>query len=49
MVKLTIKHGDEVQFLYDTICDTPTSDLIVQLVRLYNGRLKVERLCQGRP
>ena len=48
MVKLTIKHGEEVQFLYETTCDTQNSDLIVQLVRLYNGRLKVDRLCQGR-
>ena len=47
MVKLHIKRGDESQFLVETTVEIPISDLLVHLVRLYNGRLKVDRLCQG--
>ena len=47
MVKLHIKRGDESQFLVETTVEIPVSELIVQLVRFYNGRLKVDRLCQG--
>ena len=47
MVKFHIKRGDESQFLYDTRTDTPLSQLIPHLVSLFNGRLKVDRLCQG--
>ena len=48
MVKLHIKRGDESLFLYETTTEAPLSELIVQLVRLQNGRLKVSRLCQGK-
>lgn len=48
MVKLHVKRGDETQFLFETTVQVQVSDLVVQLVRLYNGRLKVERLCQGK-
>ena len=47
MVKLHIKRGDESQFLVETTVEIPVSELIVQLIRFYNGRLKVDRLCQG--
>ena len=47
MVKLHIKSGDESQFLFETTVEVSISELIPQLVRLYNGRLKVDRLCQG--
>ena len=47
MVKLHIKSGDESQFLFETTVEIPVAELIPQLVRLYNGRLKVDRLCQG--
>ena len=47
MVKLHIKRGDESQFLVETTVEIPISELTVQLVRFYNGRLKVDRLCQG--
>jgi len=47
MVKLHIKRGDESQFLVETTVETPISDLLVHLVGLFNGRLKVDRLCQG--
>nr|KAG5699387.1 hypothetical protein BaRGS_008295 [Batillaria attramentaria] len=45
MVKLHIKHGDESQFLYDTTTDTPIDVLLPDLVAIYNGRLKVNRVC----
>ncbi len=48
MVKLHIKRGDESQFLCETTVEVPVAELLVQLVRLYNGRHKVDRLCQGR-
>lgn len=48
MVYLHIKKAEESQFLFETTVNIPLEELIVQLVRLYNGRLKVERLCQGK-
>ena len=47
MVKLHIKRGEESLFLYETTAEAPLSEVVVQLVRLQNGRLKVSRLCQG--
>ena len=47
MVKLHIKRGDESQFLYETSTEIPLSQLVPYLVRLFDGRLKVDRLCQG--
>lgn len=47
MVKLHIKRGDESQFLLETTVECPLSELIPRLVRLHNGRLKVDRLSQG--
>ncbi|XP_022089950.1 UPF0769 protein C21orf59 homolog isoform X2 [Acanthaster planci] len=46
MVKLHVKHRDESQFLYDTTVNTTVDDLIKELVIIYNGRLKIGRLCQ---
>lgn len=48
MVKLHIKRGDESQFLFETTTEIALSQLVPHLVRLFNGRLKVDRLCQGR-
>jgi hypothetical protein len=48
MVKLHIKHGDESQFLYETTTNTPVDNLITQASLIYNGRLKVHRICSGR-
>ena len=47
MVKIHVKSGDTSQFLFETTVEIPTAELIPQLVRLYNGRLKIDRLCQG--
>ncbi|XP_028413169.1 cilia- and flagella-associated protein 298-A-like [Dendronephthya gigantea] len=44
MVILHIKKGDESQFLYDTTCQAKLSELIPELIEIYNGRLKIERL-----
>ena len=48
MVKLHIKKGDESQFLYETTVQISIDDLIADVVPIYNGRLKVNRLCAGR-
>lgn len=47
MVKLNIKRGDESVFLCETTVDVVVGDLILQLVKIHNGILKVQRLCQG--
>ena len=47
MVKLHIKKGDESQFLYETTVTTPVDDLLRNVAAIYNGRLKVERICGG--
>ena len=47
MVKLHIKRGDESTFLYETTTEILVEDLITQLVKIFNGILKVQRLCQG--
>ena len=46
-LQLHIKNGDTSQFLFEITVEILTAELIPQLVRLYNGRLKVDRLCQG--
>ena len=48
MVKLHIKQGDESLFLIETTCQAELSELIPQIVRIQNGRLKIERLFYGR-
>ncbi|XP_050393054.1 cilia- and flagella-associated protein 298-A [Patella vulgata] len=45
MVKIHLKKGDESQFLYETPVDTPVDDVIKDVTCIYNGRLKVQRLC----
>ena len=45
MVKLHIKKGDESLFLFETTTDTNVSEAIKAICNIYNGRLKVERLC----
>lgn len=44
MVKLHVKRADESQFLFETTCQTELAELIPSLIRIYNGRLKIERL-----
>ncbi|CAF1493345.1 unnamed protein product, partial [Rotaria magnacalcarata] len=45
MVKLHVKHGDESQFLFEIAANTPIDILITQISLIYNGRLKVHRIC----
>lgn len=45
MVRLQIKRGDESQFLYDTQLTRNVSQLVHDIVVIFNGRLKIERIC----
>ncbi|ESO89324.1 hypothetical protein LOTGIDRAFT_210361 [Lottia gigantea] len=45
MVKIHIKKGDESQFLYEIPVDTPIDDILKNITCIYNGRLKIQRLC----
>jgi hypothetical protein len=47
MVKLLIKKGDEVQFLFETTIDTIVEEALKVICNIYNGRLKIQRLCAG--
>lgn len=49
MVLLHVKRGDESQFLLDTTVDVPLETLIQQVTVIYNGRLKVDRICSELP
>uniref|UniRef100_A0A3Q3WLM1 Cilia and flagella associated protein 298 n=1 Tax=Mola mola TaxID=94237 RepID=A0A3Q3WLM1_MOLML len=49
MVLLHVKRGDESQFLFSTTVDAPLETLIQQITAIYNGRLKVDRLCSEIP
>lgn len=45
MVLLHIKRGNESQFLYETSVKIPISMLNKEIVSIYNGRLKIGRIC----
>ncbi|EFN80534.1 Uncharacterized protein C21orf59 [Harpegnathos saltator] len=45
MVRLHVKKGDESQFLYDTQLEASVNDVIRDIVAIYNGRLKISRIC----
>uniref|UniRef100_A0A8D0H6W6 Cilia and flagella associated protein 298 n=1 Tax=Sphenodon punctatus TaxID=8508 RepID=A0A8D0H6W6_SPHPU len=45
MVLLHVKHGEESQFLLETTGTVSVEDLTRQVTRIYNGRLKVHRIC----
>lgn len=50
MVVLHVKRGDESQFLLQAPGNAELEELTAQVARVYNGRLKVHRLCtEGRP
>lgn len=48
MVRLHVKKGDESLFLYDTTVEIPVEQLQQEIVPIYNGRLKVLRICAGK-
>lgn len=45
MVQLHVKRGDESQFLFSATVDALLETVIQQITTIYNGRLKVERIC----
>ncbi|XP_012215160.1 cilia- and flagella-associated protein 298 isoform X2 [Linepithema humile] len=45
MVRLHVKKGDESQFLYDTHVEANVEDVIHDITVIYNGRLKISRIC----
>ncbi|XP_050519743.1 cilia- and flagella-associated protein 298-like isoform X3 [Daktulosphaira vitifoliae] len=45
MVLLHVKHGDESQFLYETSLETLVDDCTLNITTIYNGRLKISRIC----
>lgn len=45
MVKLHIKKGDDSQFLCETTVSVQVDELLSNVVAVYNGRLKVHRIC----
>lgn len=47
MVLLHVKRGDESQFLLEAPGSTELEELTVRVARVYNGRLKVQRVCAG--
>ncbi|KAM6983935.1 cilia- and flagella-associated protein 298 [Tautogolabrus adspersus] len=49
MVQLHVKRGDESQFLFNTTVVAPVETVINQITDIYNGRLKVERICSEIP
>lgn len=48
MVRLHVKKGDESQFLYDTNVEANVDDVIHDIAMIYNGRLKISRICYGK-
>ncbi|XP_017773760.1 PREDICTED: UPF0769 protein C21orf59 [Nicrophorus vespilloides] len=45
MVLIHIKHNDESQFLCESTLSTSVDDLVNNVVTIYNGRLKIDRIC----
>ncbi|XP_050669405.1 cilia- and flagella-associated protein 298-A [Leptidea sinapis] len=45
MVILHVKRGDENQFLYETNVNNSVDDVVKDIVAIFNGRLKVTRIC----
>lgn len=45
MVVIHIKYNDQSQFLYETSLKTTVEELLQNVTAIYNGRLKVDRIC----
>ncbi|XP_075226951.1 cilia- and flagella-associated protein 298 isoform X2 [Lycorma delicatula] len=45
MVKLVVKRGDEDQFLMETTVSISNDELVKNVCVVYNGRLKISRIC----
>lgn len=48
MVRLHVKKADESQFLYETTVEIGSDDLIDDITKVYNARLKTHRICAGK-
>lgn len=47
MVLLHIKRGETSQFLFETTVNIDVSKLTQEIAAIYNGRLKIRRICAG--
>ncbi|XP_063907295.1 cilia- and flagella-associated protein 298 [Zophobas morio] len=45
MVILHVKHNDQNQFLFETTLKTSVEEVASKITAIYNGRLKVNRIC----
>jgi cilia- and flagella-associated protein 298 len=45
MVKLHVKKGEDSQFLYETSVESGVEETLKCVCNIYNGRLKIDRLC----
>ncbi|CAH0598419.1 unnamed protein product [Chrysodeixis includens] len=45
MVVFLVKRGDETQFLYETDVDKEVDEVVKDITAIFNGRLKVTRIC----
>lgn len=45
MVIFLVKRGDENQFLYETDVNKDVNEVVKDIAAIYNGRLKVTRIC----
>lgn len=45
MVLIHVKRHDQSQFLHEASLSTPVDELVKKVTTIYNGRLKVERIC----
>ena len=48
MVLLHVKKGDQSQFLLETTVSQPVDEVIAEVTHIYNGRLKVGRIADGK-
>ncbi|XP_036451781.1 cilia- and flagella-associated protein 298 [Colossoma macropomum] len=49
MVQIHVKRGEESQFLLSTTVDESVGTLVRRVTEIYNGRLKVDRICSEIP
>lgn len=47
MVVLHVKRGDESLFLFETKLDSKIESVQAEMLTIYNGRLKISRVCYG--
>lgn len=45
MVILLVKRANENQFLYETSVEKSVDDIVKDITAIFNGRLKVTRIC----